>query len=331
MTPTLSVVLPVRNGGRYLPIALASVLGQTFADLEVLVIDDGSTDETTAWLASVVDPRVRVLSSDGRGLAAALNLGLAEARGRLLARHDADDWSAPDRFARQVAWLDAHPDVDVLATAASFVDADGAPLDSGWTRTVHGLWDAALTPEAIAALMPLTCCVFHATVMARPEVLRAAGGYDPATVPAEDYDLWLRLLPAHRFARLPARLYTVRTYADSFSARRRADQIERVIEAKLRALRRWHRDVPWPARLALPCEDRGAGIFRRVAPALGFAPEDGPNAVPDADVVAVTDFSRVDAYVRALVAPGTFAQMGNLFVRRAGGVVTGLADHRAAS
>lgn len=314
MMPAVSVVLPVRNGLPYLPAALASIVAQTFDDFELLIVDDGSTDGTDAVLARLTDPRVRVLSSGGAGLAAALNLGLAQARGAYLARHDADDWSAPDRLERQWRWLERHRDVDVLATAASFADALGQPVHSAWTRTVHAQWDAAVTPEAIAALMPLTCCVFHATVMARTTVLRDAGGYDPATVPAEDYDLWLRLLPRRRFARLPERLYTVRTHAESFSARRRDDQLARVIEAKLRALRRWHPAIPPTARLALPFDGRGAAVFRAAAPAFGFVPVRA--AASGADVVAVTDFRALTSEAARLCGVGDYVQVGNLFVRR---------------
>lgn len=327
MTPAVSTVLPVRNGMPYLPAAIASVLGQTFPDFELLIVDDGSTDGTADVLRGLTDPRVRVLSSGGAGLAAALNLGLAQARGVYLARHDADDWSAPERFERQWRWLEDHRGVDVLATAASFADGAGQPVDSVWTRTVHAQWDVAVTPEAVAELMPLTCCVFHATVMARTAVLRAAGGYDASTVPAEDYDLWLRLLPAHRIARLPERLYTVRTYPESFSARRRADQTARVIEAKLRALRRWYPALPWPARLALPNDDRGAAVFRAVGPALGFEPvATGASGATSADVVAITEFGALAAAAATLGAGG-YQQVGNLFVR--GGRASPGGDQRA--
>lgn len=315
--PVVSVLLPVRNGMPYLPAAIDSLLRQTFRHLEVLAIDDGSTDATASYLGALTDPRVRVLTAPAPGLASALNAGLAAARGRYVARQDADDWSSPERLQRQVAWLDARTDVDVLATAASFVDERNAPLESAWTRTVRAQWDVAVTPARIAALMPLTCCIFHATVMARTGILRDAGGYDQATVPAEDYDLWLRLLPAHRFARLSEPLYTVRVHAASSSAVGRADQIARVIEAKLRYLRRQMPDLPWPVRLVLPCDDRGAEVFRRVGPALGFVPTpDLHHGVNETEVVAVTDFAALPAFVAACVASGAYARVGNLFVRR---------------
>lgn len=312
--PVVSVLLPVRNGLPYLPAAVESVLTQTYRPIELLIIDDGSSDGTAAWLRTLTDPRVRVLSPPAPGLASALNAGLAAARGRYLARQDADDWSAPDRLARQVAWLEAHADVDVLATTVSFVDEAGRPVESAWTETVRAQWDTAVTPAQIAALMPLTCCIFHATVLARTAVLREAGGYDQAAVPAEDYDLWLRLLPSRRFARLPEALYTVRVHAASSSAVGRAAQRARVIDAKLRYVRRRVPDLPWPARLVLPCDDRGAEVFREAGPALGFVPVAAPPAA--ADVVVITNFAALPAWTAALVGGGAFDAIGNVFVRR---------------
>lgn len=315
--PEVSVLLPVRNGMPFLPVAIESLLNQTFSDFEVIAIDDGCTDGSSEYLRGLGDRRVRVLTPGGAGLASALNAGLAVARGRYIARQDADDWSAPDRLARQVAWLNDRSDVGVLATAASFVDDRGAPVDSAWTRTVHEQWDAALAPEQIAGLMPLTCCIFHATVLAGTALLRAAGGYDQATVPAEDYDLWLRLLPRHRFARLPERLYTVRLHAGSSSLVRRVEQTARVIEAKLRYVRRQVPGLPWPVRLVLPCDDRGADIFRRVGPSLGYDPATHAGASPtSAEVVAVTDFASLPGYTSTLAATSAYQQFGNVFVRR---------------
>jgi glycosyltransferase involved in cell wall biosynthesis len=314
--PAISVLLPVRNGMPYLPVAVDSVLGQTWGDFELIVIDDGSTDGTREYLKGVTDPRVRVVSTGGAGLGAALNTGLALAQAPYVARHDADDWSAPERLGRQLACLTARADVDVLATTVSFVDERDEVVDSPWTRIVHQQWDGALEPEQIAELMPLTCCIFHATVLARTRVLRNAGGYDAAMVPAEDYDLWLRLLPRHRFARLAERLYTVRVHASSSSAVRRGEQTSRVIAAKLQFLRRQVPGLPWPARLVLPCNDRGAAGFRAVAPSEGYdsAPGDGAAARDGADVIAVTDFAAVPYYAKALAA--SYLQFGNMFVRR---------------
>lgn len=313
--PAVSVVLPVRNGVPYLQRAIDSVLQQSWTNLELIVIDDGSTDGTRDCLQRIDDPRVRLLETGGAGLAAALNAGLEAARAPWLARQDADDWSDRDRLDRQLAWLATHRDVDVLATAVTFVDASDHPVHDAWTRQVHTQWDAAVTPEAIASLLPLTCCLFHATIVARTDALRRAGGYDPAMVPAEDYDLWLRMLPAARFARLADPLYTVRVHAASSSTVRRADQLERVIAAKLRYLRRVVPGLPDEPRLALPCDDRGAAAYRRVAPVERFtvSADPGFDAGAPIDLVAVTAFPELDRYEARL--RDRFHRVGNVFVR----------------
>lgn len=315
--PAISVILPVRNGMPYLPRAIDSILTQTWTDFELLVIDDGSVDQTRAYLATIGDSRVRVLDTEDRGLAPALNTGLHAARAPYVARQDADDWSSPDRLESQIVSLTEHPDVDVLATAVDFVDVTDTPVADAWTERIRAQWDAATTPAQIAALMPLTCCLFHATVMARTDVLRRAGGYDPAMVPAEDYDLWLRLLPYARFARHPRALYSVRVHAASSSVRRRTDQIDRVITAKLRHLRRVCPGLPRRPSLALPCADRGAQFFQRIAPRENFVMNGrDPSAVgATADVVAVTDFSMLDDYAAVLTVDNRYRQIGNLFVR----------------
>jgi glycosyltransferase involved in cell wall biosynthesis len=319
MTVSLSVVLPVRNGMPFLPAAIGSILGQTHTNFELIVVDDGSTDQSSDFLRSLHDPRVRVLHAPARGLAAALNAGLESARGQYVARHDADDRSAPGRFARQVALLDTRPEIAVVATCANYINEHDRAVDDEWTRIVRAQQDPAQTPEAILRLMPLTCCVTHGSVMARTGVLRRAGGYDPDTVPAEDYDLWLRLLPAHQFVKVSERLYDYRVHTAQSGAVRREEQTARVIEAKLRFLRREVPGLPARARLELPCNDRGAELFRKYGPNEGFVSgsEPGGNGtrhLAAADVIAVTDFSLVAHYATRLTPLG-YQQVGNLFAR----------------
>lgn len=315
-SPIVSVLLPVRNGMPYLPEAIESLVNQSFSDFELIVINDGSTDGTAAYLAGIGDPRLRVISPGGVGLAAALNAGLAEARGRYIARQDADDWSMRDRFATEVAYLDAHPEIAMVSTCAEYVDGAGNNIETAWTRTVRAQQDPAQTPDQILQMMPLTCCITHGSVMIRAGVLRDAGGYDQAMVPAEDYDLWLRLLPRHKMAKLPARLYAYRVHSDQSSTARRSDQMARVIEAKLRYVRRQVPELPHPVRMVLPCDDRGADLFRRIGPAQGYDPAIRATAVSRVpDVVVVTDFSKVPYYAAVLAAAADCRQFGNLFVR----------------
>ena len=213
MTVAISVILPVRNGARYLEAALASILAQSFNAFELIVVNDGSSDATPTLLraARASDSRVRLLDSAGAGLAAALNLGIEAAQGAYVARMDADDIALPHRFARQAAFLDRHPEIAVLGGQVAHIDAQGAltgettkfPTDPG---------------EVAAALLSRGCIIKHPTVMARRDALRAAGGYRAGFVPAEDYDLWLRMAESEGLANLPETVLHYRVHAEQISA-----------------------------------------------------------------------------------------------------------------
>lgn len=308
--PRLSVLLPVRNGMPWLPAAVDSLWRQTFEDFELIALEDGSSDRTAAWLDTVLDPRLRVIPTGGVGIARALNLGLEAARGTYIARHDADDESVPVRFERQVAMLDSRSDIDVVASVADYID-EGNAIDDEWVRTVRRQQDAAVTPEAIASLMPLTCCVTHGSILARADVIRAAGGYRSEFVPADDYDLWLRLLPRHRFAKIPEALYRYRIHHAQLGATSRHVQIHNSVLAKLQYVRREYSHLPTPARLAIVGETRGDEFYRAAAPQAGFATSDAHSPW---DVLAVTDFARLESYQRDLTG-SRVAAAGNLFVR----------------
>lgn len=185
--PVVSVVLPVRNGASYLDQALRSVLDQTHRDLELVVVDDGSTDETPELLerAAQQDSRLRVLHHErSRGVAGALNTGLAQARSPLLARMDADDISDPRRLALQVQLLEARPDVGVCGTATRHIDAHGRRLPALLTTL-------PLEPAGVRLCLAAGTPFAHPTVVARTALLRERGGYDEQA-PLEDLDLWLR-------------------------------------------------------------------------------------------------------------------------------------------
>jgi glycosyltransferase involved in cell wall biosynthesis len=124
----VSVLLPVYNAEETVSHALESLLGQSFSDFEVVIIDDGSTDGSMEILRRCQDPRVRISSRENRGLAVSLNEALRSARGELVARHDADDTSDPNRFQRQVDYLDGHPSVGLVGTNYVLVDERGAEV-----------------------------------------------------------------------------------------------------------------------------------------------------------------------------------------------------------
>ena len=194
--PRVSVLLPVYNGARYLPAAIDSVLAQTFGAFEFLILDDGSTDDTPRILAryAACDPRIRVVTRENRGLTVSLNELIEAAKAPLLARMDADDICLPDRFQKQVAYLDAHPEVDTLGGHALYVDEDDRPIFVPGLPLDHERIDAMNLTGRVALV--------HPSVMMRATSIRRIGGYDLAYPRAEDLDLWLRLAERGRLANL---------------------------------------------------------------------------------------------------------------------------------
>jgi glycosyltransferase involved in cell wall biosynthesis/GT2 family glycosyltransferase len=211
--PLVSVLLAVANGERYLRPALESILRQTVSDLELLVVDDGSTDATPAILASLDDPRLRVFRNDERlGLATSLNHGLDEARGRFVARLDADDVAMPRRLERQLARIQRTPGTVMLGTSV-------CALENGSPGTVHAM---PATPVAVSWHLLFSSPFFHPTVLLECEALERGGlRYDPNFLESEDYDLWTRVLGDGEGANLAEALVLYRVHAAQASQSRR--------------------------------------------------------------------------------------------------------------
>ena len=211
-SPAVSVLMPVYNAGRFLAPALESILSQTFSDFELIAMDDGSRDASGEVLARLAarDSRVRVFTQENQGIVATLNRALELARAPLVARMDADDLSRPDRFARQFAFLRAHPEIAVVSSAVDMIDEDGAYLRTEAYPTL---------PVAIESELAHRSCVCHAGSMSRTAVLRSVGGYRRPTQYAEDYDLFLRISEVARIANLPDALYSIRLHPVTISAR----------------------------------------------------------------------------------------------------------------
>jgi glycosyltransferase involved in cell wall biosynthesis len=185
--PLVSVLLAVHEDARYVGAAIESVLAQTLADLELVVVDDASTDGTAEVLSAFVDERLVVLGNDEQlGLAASLNRGLERASGRYVARLDADDVALPRRLELQVARMRSEPTVAVLGSDVADLDESGRP------GQVHEM------PRGAAAVRwhaLFAAPFFHPTVLVDRELLDQHGlRYDPTYLESEDYDLWTRLL-----------------------------------------------------------------------------------------------------------------------------------------
>lgn len=207
----LGVLMPFRNAHEYVSQAISSILSQSYSEFRLVLVDDRSDERTSRAVARFQDKRIVIVRSEGAGVAAALNTGLRHCQGCLLvARHDADDVSHPDRFRRQISYMSEHPDTVVLATQAARIDAGGAYL---------GPFQTPFSPQKMHKALTLGNPICHGSVMFRTREVVAAGGYDPAFDVAQDYELWVRLARRHNFAAHPSTLYQYRVHENSWSHR----------------------------------------------------------------------------------------------------------------
>lgn len=224
----VSVVMSVFNGEAFLAEALESVLDQTFADFEFLIVDDGSHDGTAEILQTFSDRdrRIRILNQDNRGLAVSLSRGISEACGRYVARMDADDISMPDRFAKQVAYLDRHPSVGVVGGAVLQIDTDGKPC---------GAIELPTDSERIRSQIARQSPIAHPTAMIRRKILDDVGAYRSAFRYAQDYDLWLRISEKAELANLPEVVLRYRIHDHNVSRKHLLGKLESVLLAQASA------------------------------------------------------------------------------------------------
>ena len=232
MQPTVSVIMAVYNAEAFLDAAVQSILEQSFADFEFIIIDDGSTDRSNAMLQDYArkDNRVRLISRPNKGLTVSLNEGWKLARGEFLARMDADDVAAPDRLRIQVEYLRAHPDVSVLGGAYELIDDAGRML----TTIVPPTDDATLQEHALSGRTPIC----HPLAMMRRDAVQKVGGYDEEFTVAQDLDLWLKLGEVGKLACVPQVLLRYRQHEESVSEKKQAQQVRNMKLACERAYAR---------------------------------------------------------------------------------------------
>jgi glycosyltransferase involved in cell wall biosynthesis len=214
--PLVSVILPTFNREAYLREAVQSVLNQTYSNWELIVIDDGSTDGSRAYLRTVTDHRVRVIKRKHCGNPARLrNAGIAEASGEWVAFLDSDDVWSPEKIEAQVRDLRAHPDCRWSYTYVKRIDQRGAeiPLPPHRRGTPASGW-------ILTKLLTLEAIVTTPAVMVAKDLLARVGGFDESFVFCEEYELWSRLARVSEVSVVPVPLVSVRSHAASYSAGR---------------------------------------------------------------------------------------------------------------
>ena len=318
--PLVSVVLPCFNAERFLHEALKSVLRQTYRDLEVVALDDGSRDATARILErhAAQDARVRIMANDNNlGLIPTLNRGVAEARGDFIARMDADDVAAPARIERQVQTLTVRHEIGVLGAGIELVDQAGR-------RSRRQAPVRCREPGAARFMALFATPVAHVTTLARASVMRAHPyGTSPDSLHTEDYDLFTRMLAdGVEFLNLDEHLVTVRVNDGSVSRRHEALQVANFVACARRHLERTLGLQPDPSahkvlvnRMddAISAHDLEAGLrcLDRVEE-MFLSREPGATR----EVVGIADEQRVDVLVQA-------ALKGSPRVRLAAGRLAG--------
>ena len=257
--PAVSVVMSVRDGERYLAAAIESVLTQTMRDLELVVVDDGSTDSSPQIVAGYAskDERVRVHRHEPGGLATSLNRGIGYARSPLIARLDADDLARPHRLELQVACLTQNLGLGLVGGAVAFIDED----DHQFAEARYPTTDAEIR-EAFPSTTPFV----HSAVTMRREAFDAVGGYRAAFPHAEDLDLWLRIGAVSELANLAETVVSYRIHSQQSSVTELERQSLSVLGAR----------VAWRARaqgLPDPFEET-ALVDREALQAAGASPAD---------------------------------------------------------
>ena len=191
-SPKVSVIIPAYNAMRFLPQTVESVLEQTFQDFEVLIVDDGSKDDTAIWAAAHDDPRVKLVSQPNGGAAAARNTGIANAAGEYVAFLDADDLWQATKLAKQVARLEADPNVGLADTWISYIDGDGEPMGKVMTQQLEG--------DVWAQMVEYNLVRCGSTPLVRRRCFQEVGAFDESFRFSEDWEMWIRITSRYQFA-----------------------------------------------------------------------------------------------------------------------------------
>jgi len=214
--PKVSVIMPVYNGEKYLREAIDSILTQTFTDWELVCINDGSIDSSVKIIQSYAEPRIRLINNQGnKGLAITRNIGLDEARGRYIANLDCDDWSYPERLAKQVAFLDNNPDFGLVGSYIETIDKNGEIVP-------NGTWIFSAPAKEIPIIMIFSNYFAQSATMIRKSSLPSKH-YRLDLPPAEDYDLWIRLAEKSKVYNLPEVLTQIRNHGENTSLRHKTN------------------------------------------------------------------------------------------------------------
>ncbi len=236
MPPKVSVIIPTYNRQKFIGAAIQSVLDQTFQDFELIVIDDGSTDQTVDVIRAFSSDKIRYFYQSNRGRSNSRNHALNLAQGQYIAFLDSDDLYLSGKLELQVGYMDAHPEFGMIYTAAYCIDGDGVLLNSVYEAVVSG-W----IYKEIAFFVPVTITL--PTVMVRREIFDKVGGFDEAMERFEDTDMWRRISRRYQIGALHERTCHLRTHLDNALAAQSPDRILTALDYYVNKIQKEDSDV----------------------------------------------------------------------------------------
>ena len=241
--PLVSVVMSVYNGEKYLREAIDSILNQTFKDFEFIIINDGSTDDTLKIIKSYKDPRIMLTSRENKGLVASLNEGIERARGKYIARMDADDISVSERLQLQVEYLESNPCVGLVGSQFCTINKDDSVAKS--------LVSMPITDYDIKLLLGYGTVFCHSSVLFKKELIGKVGGYDEKYYLAEDHDLWCRMAEVTKVHNIPEVLLAYRLVDSGISSGNSKLQVQRMkaVSKKWRKVYAGTLDISSPSKM----------------------------------------------------------------------------------
>lgn len=228
-TPLVSIIIPIHNQVDFLKKAIESVLNQIYQNFEVIIVNDGSTDQTREMVFSFKDERVIYLWQENKGAALARNTGIEKAKGKYIAFLDADDLWLPEKLQKQVEFMEKNPEIGLLGTACVQVNEKGEKIKEKIFPTEN-----KILQKDLIKYNPF----IQSSVMVKKEVFDKAQGYDEEFLESEDYDLWLRIAKRHKITNLSEPLVLKTYYLKNLSSSKDKKQLTFAFKAKKNAILR---------------------------------------------------------------------------------------------